>query len=713
MAVPLKLEDTVRGVLQVFSYRLDAYSQSELEIAEAIGTQVLVAVNNALLYASLQQELQARRESEERFRRLAENSPDLIARFDVEGRYLYVNPAMALRAGIGQQAFEGKTSHELGLPALFVHLPPLDRSDWAETQIQEEIDEAGNRSFLQTRLVPERDETGQIHSWLLIGHDLTDLMTTQAALEELNQTLEARVAERTMRLAEAQRIAHLGSVEIDLVAGEAILSDEAWQILGQRPQIGPVSVEELLALLPPDDQAFYRQGRSVVTADAETRGREVQFRRVDGSKGYARIRYELAYEDGKAVRALATARDVTAQRLAEEGQRRLVAILEATPDLVVSWNTAGEIFYLNRGGQQLLNLGSDQSLLGHSFLNLFPTQATRPVIDEALPAAQPQSVWAGESAIQSSQGDIVPVSLVVIAHRVEDQPIAYYSAIMRDLTLQKAAEATLREGTILLRSANTALEETSRMKDSFLASMSHELRTPLANILATAEILQEGIYGPMNERQKQATNNIDRSGRHLLELINNILDLSKINADKFDLDLERCSVDDVCRAAIQIVSNLAEARRQQITYTIDPLPIFVQADQLRLRQILVNLLSNAVKFSPEGVQLGLEVKGDPKAGLLYLRVWDNGMGIAVEDFSRLFEPFVQLDSSLSRRYAGTGLGLALVRRMVELHGGNVAVESEADVGTAFQSRCRGKQPDQPRRSVPTKIPAKTRDAPSQ
>lgn len=239
------------------------------------------------------------------------------------------------------------------------------------------------------------------------------------------------------------------------------------------------------------------------------------------------------------------------------------------------------------------------------------------------------------------------------------------------------------ERTTELRVANAELARAARMKDEFLASMSHELRTPLSSILGLSEILQEQLNGPLNEKQHEFLQDIEQSGRHLLSLINDILDVAKIEAGKVELNMDSVSVEGLCRASLQFIRQPVMKKQLKLSLSLDSSITQFVADPRRVKQILINLLSNAVKFTPQGGAIGLEVIGDQEAGLIHFRVWDRGIGIAKENLERLFNPFTQLDSRLARQYNGTGLGLALVRRLTELHGGTVEVESSLGKGTAF------------------------------
>lgn len=244
-------------------------------------------------------------------------------------------------------------------------------------------------------------------------------------------------------------------------------------------------------------------------------------------------------------------------------------------------------------------------------------------------------------------------------------------------------EQRVAERTAELSQVNIELERANRIKDEFLANMSHELRTPLNSILGLSETLLEQVREPLSDHQQKYLRTIESSGRHLLELINDILDLSKIEMGKFDLYPEIVDVSAILQSCIAFVKE--QAVRKSITFNYDTakIPSKVYADPRRLKQILINLLTNAVKFTPEHGTVTLEVRADPEQDSVQLSVIDTGIGIAPANLERLFQPFVQVDSALNRQQEGTGLGLALVRKLTDLHGGSVQVESEVGKGSRF------------------------------
>jgi len=266
------------------------------------------------------------------------------------------------------------------------------------------------------------------------------------------------------------------------------------------------------------------------------------------------------------------------------------------------------------------------------------------------------------------------------------------AGIQVDITSRKHAEKQLRLSSERLSLANAELARADRLKDEFLAGMSHELRTPLHSVLGLSEALLETAFGELSGQQRQFIEMIQQSGSHLLDLINDILDLSKVQSGKMNLQMSEVSVEELCDISLCFVRQQATHKQITIECHVGSDVNVVWVDELRTRQVLINLLSNAVKFTPEQGSVTLTVVIDSYHDAVAFYVADTGIGIAPEQMDLLFQPFVQLDSGLARRYEGTGLGLALVKKIVEMHGGSVSLESTIGEGSCFKVLFPLKQP---------------------
>ena len=283
---------------------------------------------------------------------------------------------------------------------------------------------------------------------------------------------------------------------------------------------------------------------------------------------------------------------------------------------------------------------------------------------------QETATW--ESIIVKKNGFTLPVEIKAKVGEYKEKEAIYVTA--RDTTERKNAEKKILQAKMMAEASN-------RLKSEFLANMSHELRTPLNAVIGFSDILIGENFGELNHKQEKYVKNISISGRHLLEIINSILDLSKIEAGKIELQYEEFSISDVIIEVNNILSTIAEKKTIKLNTIIDKEIKTIIADKGKLKQILYNLISNAVKFTPHGGVVNVEAyyAGD----IVQIDVMDTGIGIPEEEQKILFHPFVQLDSSASREYSGTGLGLTIVDRLVKLHKGNIWIKSEVGKGSTF------------------------------
>jgi signal transduction histidine kinase len=325
------------------------------------------------------------------------------------------------------------------------------------------------------------------------------------------------------------------------------------------------------------------------------------------------------------------------------------------------------------GGLALVPLRSRQRLVGLLIVTLARDLSAdaRAALEDAAPNLA--IACERESAHQHTRRLAVEVRHA--AQRLESQ-----NAVLT--TLNDKLEEQHRE----LSRLNAELDQASKLKDQFLANVSHELRTPLNSVIGFSDLLltmASPESPPLTETQRDYLETIARNGRHLLELINELLDLSKIAAGRMQLRLEPLVLGGVLREAADTVRAQLDARHHELVLEPPDEPVTVTADHGRLRQILLNLLSNAIKFTTDGGRITLSGRLEAGGRSVRLAVRDTGIGIAPDDQAKLFQEFVQLDASPSRRYEGTGLGLALSKRLVELHGGTIGVESELGKGSTF------------------------------
>jgi PAS domain S-box-containing protein len=309
-----------------------------------------------------------------------------------------------------------------------------------------------------------------------------------------------------------------------------------------------------------------------------------------------------------------------------------------------------------------------------SALNLFPPEELRRANEYLTEVMTGESVPPVELKFYAPDDELHTLELH--SYPIEVQGRTLVLSTSRDITTHKKFEEALKL-------ANAEMENALKVKDEFLANMSHELRTPLNAILGISESLEEQMIGTLNEKQQKYVGIIKESGKHLLDLINDILDISKIEAGRMELTVHPIGVEKLCQASLRMIKELAQKKKIQVSFKIHGEVATIMGDERRLKQVLVNLLSNAVKFTEENNKIGLEVKGYPQRNEVTFSVWDTGIGIAEEDLKFLFKPFVQLDAGLAREFQGTGLGLALVAQMVRLHGGSVNVKSQIGKGSMF------------------------------
>ncbi len=388
-------------------------------------------------------------------------------------------------------------------------------------------------------------------------------------------------------------------------------------------------------------------------------------------------------------RTKADERDARSQIYAEGRFRRL---LEAAPDAILEVNRDGRIQLVNRVTETLFGYEREE-LLGKPVELLIPEEVrSRHVHHRSQYWSHPVTRSMGTGlALEGRRKDGSRFPVEISLSPVEAGDGFYVTAAIRDVSERKRAEEQLRavqeKYTEELAAAyqelairNEEIERANRLKSEFLASMSHELRTPLHTIIGFSELLGEQLKGPLNEDQQRFIGHIHRDSMHLLELINEILDLSKIEAGRLELRREAFDARTAIEGAVASIRPQCEAKSIRLESNLN-LAVAVDADPLRFKQILLNLLSNAVKFTPEGNQIRVDAAA--RRGFVEISVTDTGMGIPKEEHEAIFDKFRQVGSTTKGVREGTGLGLAITRELVEQHGGEISLESEPGKGSRF------------------------------
>jgi PAS domain S-box-containing protein len=409
-------------------------------------------------------------------------------------------------------------------------------------------------------------------------------------------------------------------------------------------------------------------------------------------RGFNAMMAEMQVREAERDRALAGLRE------SEQKYRELVMLANS---IILRWSRDGRITFLNEFGQRFFGYAESEILGRHVVGTIVPeTESTgrdlRPLLSQM--SAEPERfersvnenvrrngerVWIAwtNRVVHDERGEVTEIlsigSDITGRKRLEEEVLRLHEDLKRHAG---ELEKRVRERTAELAVAKERAESADRLKSAFLATMSHELRTPLNSIIGFTGLLLQGLAGPLNAEQAKQLGMVRESGRHLLALINDVLDISKIEAGQIEIASAPFDLRESIRKVIQSVAPLAESKRLALVAEISPEVGPITSDRRRVEQVLLNLLSNAIKFTERGQ---VRVVSGTAAGAVRISVADTGVGIRPEDMGKLFQPFRQLDTGLTRQHEGTGLGLAICRRLVERLGGTISVESEAGKGSTF------------------------------
>ena len=539
-----------------------------------------------------------------------------------------------------------------------------------------------------------RDEEDDIIGYLLIGTDNTARKQAEEALLKAGALQSAifNSANFSSIATDAK-----GVIQIFNVGAERMLGYTAAEVMNKitpadisDPQEVVARAKELSAeletLITPGFEALaFKASRGIEDIY------ELTYIRKDGSRFPAVVSVTALRDDqGAIIGYLLIGTDNTARKQIEAEQMQLSqrlrdhqfytrSLFECNIDAIMTTDPSSIITDVNKQMEMLTGCTRDE-LIGAPFKNYFtdPDRAEtsiKQVLSE-------KKVTNRELTARARDGKETVVSINATTFYDRDRKLQGVFAAARDVTERKRLDQVLNEKNIELERAKSVAEKTNRAKTDFLANMSHELRTPLNSVIGFSEVLQDQMFGTINEKQREYLNNILTSGRHLLALINDILDLSKVESGKMKLEVSTFSLRETVDDSLVMLRE--KALKNGIGLHMDLAPqadVNIVADQRKVKQILFNLISNAVKFTSAGGDIVVSAVRDGE--FIEVTVADTGLGVKEEDIPKLFHPFTQLESVYTKQYEGTGLGLALTRQLVELHGGRVWVKSEFGTGSRF------------------------------
>ena len=525
-----------------------------------------------------------------------------------------------------------------------------------------------------------------------IQAEMGERLKAQAALEDLNQTLERRVAERTSELQETeQRYRSLFNTMTEGFALHQIVSDERG-----RPcdyiflEVNP-AFERLTGLTR--DKLLGKRVRDVLPTierhwieaygEVALTGQPVHLE--DFASALNRWFEAFAYQTAPGEFAVVFT-DITERRQTEEALRRnealLRAVLDHSPDPIFLKDWDGRLLLANRATFAVLGKPASVAI-GKTDVELYDDPATgRAIMENDRRVMESGRMEVVEESVASPAGTRIYLSAKA-PYRDEDGHVIGLIGVTREITARKRAEDGLRESERRFREANERLEEADRRKNEFLAVLSHELRNPLAPITTALYVLDHAPAG--GEQASRAKEIIGRQVAQLSNLINDLLDVTRITRNKVQLQKERLELNELVRRTVEDNRALFEAAGVALAWLPAAVPVFVLADRTRVAQIVGNLLQNAAKFTKAGGHTDVTLAVEDADAVV--RVSDDGVGMAPETIARLFQPFMQADQTLDRSRGGLGLGLALVKGLVELHGGSIRASSDGiGQGTRFEVR---------------------------
>jgi two-component system cell cycle sensor histidine kinase PleC len=489
----------------------------------------------------------------------------------------------------------------------------------------------------------------------------------------------------------------------DLARGRVFWSHSMFAILGLKPRDALLGFGEVNALVHPEDIHLYDLAAQLADAKANLVDHAFRMRHANGNWVWLRARCELVQQPGDGgPHLIGIAVDITEQKsLVErtvEADLRLRDAIEAIPEAFVVWDAQNRLVLCNSNFQELHNLADEAILAGASYEAVVaagrkPVVRSKVTSEGQIPGARTFEAqlddgrWLHISERRTKDGGYVSVGTDITNIKLHEERLMESEkrlmATVTDLrNSQQKLERQAEEVADLAEKygeEKTRAEEANQAKSKFLANMSHELRTPLNAIIGFSEIMESGMFGPLGtDKYREYCSDIHQSGQYLLDVINDILDMSKIEAGRIRLDPEQVELEPFINDAMRVVSGRADDKQLTLTARIGK-GIRLTADHRLLKQIVLNLLSNAVKFTPEGGRITIRARAAGRS--VAIAIADTGIGIPEDALARLGRPFEQVESQLTKSHQGSGLGLAIAKSLTELHQGSMRIRSTLGHGT--------------------------------
>ena len=493
----------------------------------------------------------------------------------------------------------------------------------------------------------------------------------------------------------------------DMVRGRMYWSRSMYELLGYEACDNMLSFGEVERIIHPDDGNLFELASRVVARDVDHIDQVFRMRHADGRWVWMRARAQVVDPDAADIQMIGIAVDVTEQRhlalRSEAADLRLRTAIENITESFVLWDASDRLIMCNSKFQQDNGL-SDSDVMPGMPKVLIEQRMTAYASERRIVSANgprngatyerqlADGRWLQVNELKTRDGSIVSVGSDITQIKLQQEKLLdserRQMAIIQDLSLaRRAEEERSRELVELNRKymrETERAEAANRAKSEFLANMSHELRTPLNAIIGFSELMETQLFGPMGSaRYEEYARDINSSGKYLLGVINDILDMSKIEAGQFSVDREEIDLCPLIRETVKVVSLQAEKKQITVeTRIADSMSLF--ADRRAIKQIVLNLLSNAVKFTGEGGTISLRARN--ASGALTLSIEDNGCGIPKHALGKLGRPFEQVQNQFSKNHTGSGLGLAISRSLAEMHGGALKIRSREGIGTIVSVR---------------------------